>query len=248
MKIAICDDDEQELQQIRMLLDEFFAFYFKEEKNEIHAFASAFQLVDRVEAGNIYDVYLLDIIMPGINGMNLASEIRIKDHSAKIIFLTASSEYAVDSYSVNAFYYFLKPVKKEKLFDVIEQACNDIIRDSRQYILVRTDAGLSKIFLNTLVYVEVSKRTVFFYTKNGGAFVSFNTIRQIEEMLFYDKRFIKPHRSYIVNLEYIKNFSRSGIATINNITIPISRNSYKTVKQAYVNHAFSSGNQWGNGV
>ena len=152
--------------------------------------------------------------MPNINGIELAAEIRSRDQAAKIIFLTSSSEFAVESYSVGAFNYLLKPIQKDQLFSVLEKACNDIDSSLKQSIVVKTQSGLSKVFLHELIYVEVIGRTVYFHQKNGVTIESTSTISQVEAVLLADKRFIKPHRSYIVNLDYIKNLSQDGFTMI----------------------------------
>jgi DNA-binding LytR/AlgR family response regulator len=239
MKIAICDDDNQELLYISRFMEEYMNC-FAEEKMEFCPFASSMDLLAQLESGQYFDVFLLDIVMPKINGIELATEIRKNDQVAKIIFLTSSSEFAVDSYSVGAFNYLLKPIHKDKLFSVLDKACQDISSSSKQYIFVKTQTNLSKVFLYELIYVEVIRRTVCFNLKGGVKLESTSTISQVEAVLLLDKRFIKPHRSYIVNLDYIKNLSADGFTTTSDLFIPVSRNVFKSVKQAYINHSFHS--------
>ena len=238
MKIAICDDDKQELLQISQLADDYRSCGFTEEKIEVCSFGSSMNLLAEIENGQHFDVFILDVIMPNLNGIELATEIRSKDSVAKIIFLTSTSEFAVESYSVGAFNYLLKPIQKDQLFSVLEKACNDIISGLKQYIVVKTPTSLSKVFLHELIYVEVLGRTVYFHQKNGVTIESTSTISQVEAVLSIDKRFIKPHRAYIVNLDYIKNLSQDGFTTTNDLFIPVSRNFFKEVKEAYVNYSF----------
>ncbi len=238
MKIAICDDNKQELLLITGLVNEFSDCNSAENKIEIKSFTSSIELLSQLENGRNFDVFILDIIMPILNGIQLAAEIRNKDQVGKIIFLTSSSEFAVDSYSVDAFNYLIKPIQKDKLFTILEKACLDISSDLQQYIVVKTQNGLSKVFLHELLYVEVIRRTIYLYLKSGIVLKSTSTISQIEAILLQDIRFIKPHRSYIVNLNYIKNLSQDGITTTSDLLIPISRNAFKEVKQAYINYSF----------
>jgi len=241
MKIAICDDDNQELLHISRLVDEYISCGFekeKKEKIEFHCFWSSIELITQIENGKHFDVFLLDIIMPNINGMELAAVIRSKNPFAKIIFLSASSEFAVESYSVGAFNYLLKPIQKDKLFSVLEKASKDICSSLKQYIVVKTQASLTKVFMHELIYVEVIGRTIYFHQKSGSVIESTSTISQIEAVLLIDKRFIKPHRSYIVNLDYIKNLSQDGFTMTNDRFIPVSRSVFKKAKQTYINHSF----------
>jgi DNA-binding LytR/AlgR family response regulator len=195
MKIAICDDDKRELLQIRQFVDEFLSNDFAEEKIEVHSFESGLELIKQLESGKYFDVFLLDVIMPGITGMELANHIRNTDQASKIIFLTSSPEFAVESYSVDAFNYLLKPVQKDRLFSVLEKAINDNYSGMKKYIIVKTQIGMFKIFMHELIYVEVIGRTIFFHQTNGIAIESISTISKVETILLTDKRFIKPHRS-----------------------------------------------------
>ena len=241
MKIAICDDEKKELLHIHKLVDEYSRCALTEDKIEVFEFASSIHLLEQLDGGKHFDVFLLDIIMPNINGIKLATEIRMTDQIAKIIFLTSTPEFAVASYSVGAFNYLLKPIQRDKLFSVLEKAYNDICSNLKPYIVVKTQTILSKVFLHKLIYVEVRGRTVYFNQKDGVTIESTSTISQVEAVLLADKRFIKPHRSYIINLDYIKNLSQNGIITTNEIFIPVSRNIFKEVKQTYINYSFQSG-------
>lgn len=238
MKIAICDDDKQELFQVNRLINEYLDCNFAKGEIEVQSFGNSMELLNQIEGGKHFDVFILDVIMPNINGIELATEIRSRDSVAKIIFLTSSSEFAVESYSVGTFNYLLKPIQKDKLFSVLEKACNDICYDLKQYIIVKTQNILFKVFFHELIYIEVIRRATYFHRKNEVTIKSSNSISQIEAVLLIDKRFIKPHRSYIVNLDYIKELSKEGIITINNQFIPVSRNVFKEIKQAYIDYSF----------
>jgi DNA-binding LytR/AlgR family response regulator len=104
MKIAICDDNRQDLLHIASLVET----YRNTRKTELTyvSFQNATELLSTLEGGN-YDVLLLDVLMPGINGIQAAREIREQDEQVKIIFLTSSPEFAVESYSVQAYYSIL---------------------------------------------------------------------------------------------------------------------------------------------
>ncbi|MDD3269854.1 MAG: LytTR family DNA-binding domain-containing protein [Syntrophomonadaceae bacterium] len=238
MKIAICDDNKQELLQISRLVDEYLSGGFTEDKIEVRSFESSNKLLTQIENGKHFDIFLLDVIIPNINGIQLAAEIRKRNQVAKIVFLTSTSEFAVESYAVGAFYYLLKPIQKDKLFSILEKACHDITSGLQPYIVMKTQSGLSKVFLHELINVEVIGRTIHFHQKSGITIESTSTLSQVEAVLLIDKRFIKPHRSYIVNLDYIKNLSPKGITTTSNLFIPVSRNAFKVVKEAYINHCF----------
>ena len=118
MKIALCDDDERELTNIRSLLDSYqktrnISLTYKE-------YHSSFELALQASKER-FDLYLLDILMPHMTGMQLAREIRTFDHAADIIFLTTSSDFAVESYTVKATNYLMKPVSSNAFFAAMVQ-------------------------------------------------------------------------------------------------------------------------------
>lgn len=239
MKIAVCDDNKNELFIINKILEEFIASQFPNNKITYTAFQSSIDLLNAIECGQYFDILLLDIVMPLMNGIQLADEIRTKNISSKIIFLTSSSEYAIDSYSVGAYYYLLKPIKKETLVSLLKKISFEFFNDIEKYLFIKNTTTLSKIALSQLEYVEVINRTLFFHLINGEILKStFLTISELEKELLINKQFAKPHRSYIINMDHIRNLSSNGITTIGGASIPISRNLYKGIKQQYIDYSF----------
>lgn len=135
IKIAFCDDDMEVLHQMNELLDRY-----RVERNEditYAAFQSPFELLTEIEKGIRPDILFLDVVMPGQNGMDVAKEIRQYDTNMKIIFLTSSPEFAVESYSVGAYFYQLKPICKEcdkKIYLPKGRTDRMTIDDFKQYI------------------------------------------------------------------------------------------------------------------
>ena len=114
MKIAICDDEKSARDILLQMLSEY---------------PDSFSCLDTYESGEAflethknYDLLFLDIDMKGMDGIETARKIRLKDKKLKIVYVTAYREYAGKAFSVHAFGYLLKPVKKEKLFAQIEDA------------------------------------------------------------------------------------------------------------------------------
>jgi DNA-binding LytR/AlgR family response regulator len=233
MKIVVCDDNEQERKQIVHMVKEYFEARRSEEKNEVIDVGNSMELAEWISNGKRFDIILLDVIMPTLNGIELASEIRNFDTSVKIIFLTASAEFAVKSYSVQAFHYLLKPIQTNELYSVLENACFDICNSLKEFILVSTQNEHRKVFFSTLLYIEVVGRKIYLNQLSGAVVQSYGLISKIEETLLKDKRFIKPHRSYIVNMDYVKTLTKDGFITISNQFVPVSRNVYKKVKQTF---------------
>ena len=107
LKIAICDDE----QDYREIIEQMLNRYIKDTDIEaqIDIFTNPSELIDATENGTIYDIYLLDIYMPGITGMSFATELRSRDIKSSVIFLTSSTDHALEAFGVNATHYLLKP-------------------------------------------------------------------------------------------------------------------------------------------
>ena len=117
-QIAFCDDELATLNTLRVLLDQ----YRVERNQEIAytAFQNPLELLAQIEKGTSYDILFLDILMPGQTGLQAAAEIWAQDTNVKIIFLTSSAEFAVQSYTVDAYFYQLKPIWKESFFRLMD--------------------------------------------------------------------------------------------------------------------------------
>ncbi|MBQ2777233.1 MAG: response regulator transcription factor, partial [Peptococcaceae bacterium] len=107
LRIAVCDDEQLYLDKTRAMLEQYAAEHNVEITAE--AFVNSSALLDSIEAGERHDIYLLDIYMPGVSGMSVATDLRSKGVRSPIIFLTSSTEHAVEAFGVDATHYLLKP-------------------------------------------------------------------------------------------------------------------------------------------
>lgn len=238
IKLACCDDDISELNEICRLLDK----YQVERNQEITyiAFQSPLELLAEIERGSRFDILLLDIVMPGENGIAAAAEIRNYDNNVKIIFLTSSSEFAVQSYTVKAYFYQLKPIWEESFFrlmDSVISACEKELEDS---LILRCKTGITRVKLQQLEYCEVIHRTLFIHLSNGKVLESSGSLDELCRKLELYGNFLRPHRSYLINLNYVKNLSSRGIMMSCLTEIPIPRGKYNEIKEIYLEQAFQN--------
>ena len=105
--------------------------------------------------------------MPGENGISAAREIREYDRNVKIIFLTSSAEYAVQSYTVDAYYYQLKPIREETFFQVLDSVLDECCRSAENSVMLRCKSGIVRVRLEKLMYCEVVGRTLLLHLDNG---------------------------------------------------------------------------------
>lgn len=145
LKIAFCDDENQETRRLEALLEEYAADRGQDFAHT--SYQSPVELMAEVEKGTRFDIILLDVLMPGENGMAAAREIREYDSNVKIIFLTSSSEFAVESYAVDAWYYQLKPIRREDFFRLMDSACAACTREQKHSLILRSKSGIVRLEL-----------------------------------------------------------------------------------------------------
>lgn len=238
LKIALCDDDLSALQEMRLLLDQYRAE--RKEEIEAAAFHSPLDLLAEIERGSRYDILFLDIMMPGETGIDAAEEIRKYDEYVKIIFLTSSSEYAVQSYTVGAFFYQLKPIWKESFFRLMDSAISACEKEHSDSLILQCKSGVARIELRHLEYCEVIHRTLFFHMSNGKILESIGSLDDLCRRLAAHENFLRPHRSYLINLDYVQNLSARAITMASLAEIPLPRGKYREVKDSYLEYAFQS--------
>lgn len=239
IKIAICDDNQNELFQLNETLISYQNTKHDSLKINIDTYHNGLDLIDALARSIKYDLIFLDIMMPLSNGIEIAKEIRKYDKTIRIVFLTSSPDYALESYDVKAYSYILKANIPDKIY----QLMNDFLEESNllssDFFIIKTKNGIVKIYYNNIEYIEVSGRKVYVHMSTNSYHEIFSTLNHLEAQLLVFENFIKVHRSYIVNLNYIKKLYEKEIITINNIRIPVSKTNYSDVKKRYLNYSFN---------
>lgn len=237
IKIAFCDDDMEVLHQMNELLDR----YRVERNGDITyaAFQSPFELLTEIEKGIRPDILFLDVVMPGQNGMDVAKEIRQYDTNMKIIFLTSSPEFAVESYSVGAYFYQLKPIWEESFFRLMDAVLAECEKKKKNSLILRSKDGITRIDLQQLEYCEVLGRKLLFHLEDGAVLESAGSLDDLAGQLMQYSNFFRPHRSFLVNMEYIQNISSRSIKMVNDAEIPIPHGKCSEIKNTYMEYAFN---------
>lgn len=234
MNIAICDDESQFMDAICPLLEQWAA------RNSIKLTLCRFTNGDDLIAAHrnkCMDLIILDVIMPLLNGIDTARELRKDNQTVPIIFLTSTREFAVDSYEVQAFHYLIKPVEKDKLFRVLDDFLQKNILP-KNIFTAKTADGFCRITPTDVHYLEAQNKKVLVYLSNGKTLEIHELFSRCAEVFSPENGFFRCHRSYIVNLNCIEQFSKKDIITINDTVIPISRNNFAAFKETYFNHMF----------
>ncbi|NLK37666.1 MAG: response regulator transcription factor [Epulopiscium sp.] len=235
LQIAVCDDNIDELSNMVQLINQY-----KASKNiscEYAVFSNGFELVSALEKGKRFDIYCLDIIMPGFTGIDVAKEIRGFDKTTPILFFTSSPEFALESYSVKAINYVLKPITKEKLFFTFDEILEQLKEKKEEdAIVVKSTEGIQKILISNLAFAEVIGRNVLYHLRSGKVIECTESFSSVCETLLKYGCFIKPHRSYIVNMQYIDTINNHQLTLQTLSSIPIAQGKAKEIKEHYLNY------------
>ena len=234
MVIAVCDDDARVRRQIADILDAYAAKCGMPLRRQL--FENAEEML-RAAGAERFTHYFLDVMMPRMDGMTAAQEIRAFDPDAKLVFLTSFSEYAYQSYRVRAYDYLLKPVQKETLTELLDRMRAEEA-EAEACIDVQNGRSIFRIPCARLACLEVNQKKLFFYLTDGQVRTIPGTIAGIEEILLARPEFVKIHRSYIVNLNQISELSPEGCILFSGKNLPVSRLLYPQVRRASMAHLF----------
>ena len=221
--ISVCDDDPSQLNSLRAMLTEW------NQAARIIEYTSAEQFLFGYPDAPC-DLLLLDIEMGDMNGMELAHKLRDKGDMLPIIFITGYSEFMQDGYDVEALHYLLKPVDKDKLFSVLDRYASRHPADSR----VIFPGGEESVCVNAddIMYLEAFGKKTQITLKDGKEIECTCGLSAAAERL--GEGFVSCHRSYIVNIGYIRSISKTEITLDNGRKIPLSRRLYDSVNKAFI--------------
>lgn len=237
--IAFCDDSVSALSEALALLDR----YRRERDREIvhTAFRSPVELLAEIERGARFDVLFLDILMPGQNGIETAAEIRRYDGNIKIVFLTSSAEFAVQSYAVEAYFYQLKPLRWESFSRVLDSALERCAREMENRLILHCKSGITCLDPQRLEFCEVIHRTLLFHLSSGKVLESTGSLDELSRRLLPYGCFLRPHRSYLIHLGYVQSISYRAVTMSSLTEIPLPRGKYNEIKDAFLAYVFRNG-------
>ncbi|MCM1055698.1 MAG: LytTR family DNA-binding domain-containing protein [Bacteroides sp.] len=228
LTIAVCDDNEAQITELRRLLDRW-----SEDKPfalEIDEYVSAegflFSYPDKP-----CDILLLDIEMKEISGMELAKKLRAEGDRLPIVFITGYSEHIGEGYEVEALHYLLKPLNEEKLFNVLDRYIKRRF-SKKDEILLQCREKLLHVSAEEIVYIEAAGKRTIVKLADGGTVLCESGIGEAKKALTED--FILCHRSFAVNIRFIRSISADGIALDSGEKIPVSRRMQGEVNKRFI--------------
>jgi len=228
-KIAICDDSSIDRQNLLQLVETW-----AEKRScsiKIEEFDSAEAFLFRYEEDNTFDLILLDIEMPGMDGVTLAKKLRQDNRLLQIIFITGYSDYIAEGYEVSALHYLMKPVHTDKLMQVMDRAVERLHREERTLVLKNTEETV-RIPFGSIYYLEAARNYVTVHAENMTDCVVRRKLGDFESEL--DHRFLRVGRSYILNLARLQRITRTEVSFPDGSILPLPRGAYDTLNRAII--------------
>lgn len=239
LDIAICDDDPGQLALIAAYTSEFFQSNLHEAT--ISQFLHPDELLNTCERKRFL-LYILDIVMPMVNGIEVGKAIRKLDQEAQIIYATYEPGFALQSFDTNPINYLLKPIDKRQLFKTLALAVSKLDVSMENTFPVKTHEGMRILRLSEIICCEYTRHSAT-YTLVGDKIVTTKIIKgnfaQHITQLLQDQRFVRPHVSYVVNMDYIETFNKNRFTLRYGYSVPIVAKQYSAVRDIYMNYLIS---------
>lgn len=227
---AICDDEPLMARELAGHL----AGYMKEKSTTDYSVSSFSNGCALLESGGSFDVIFLDIQMEQPNGMETARLLRQRGVHSLLIFVTVLKECVFDSFQVEAFDYLLKPLDSARFCRTMDRLLRSLEQRTAEDIVIQRGTGCEVVLLSDIVYCEVLGRKIYLHKNDGTVSDYYDKLEDLERRV--DGRFFKCHRSYLVNLDYVRGCQDGQVLLSQGERIPASRLRERELTQALLRH------------
>lgn len=228
LRVAICNDNISEIEA----LCDFINKYTTENQNtkiQLKYFTTAEELKSSISSGEIFDCVFLDTEMPYLDSKSTSNKIQEINHSTEIVFLTNSENSAPESHGIRA---ITKPISQSNMNELLQS----LPESQHPEITVKGKQGYIKIGIDTLEYIEVYNHDLYYHILNHETIKTRQKLSDMEVELAEYKQFIKPHRSYIINLDYVESIGNGYLTMKNGEEIPVAMANLQSVNDAFELH------------
>lgn len=234
LNIALCDDERSQNGWTAAAVAEWAALHGHLVTVTPFETAEAFWFAYGEDQS--FDILLLDIELrrpdgpEAMNGVELARKLRGAGAALQIIFVSGYEQYLADGYDVSALHFLVKPVKKEKLFEVLGRAAQRLAGREKSLVVTAGRAAV-RIPLDKIMYAEAELNYVGLHTTDG-VYRTKMTLTELEARL--DDGFFRTGRSFVVGLRYVKSISKTAVTLDDGCEIPLGRGLYAAANQAFI--------------
>lgn len=226
-KIAICDDNAADIQYLSTFVQKWAEQ--KQCQIQTDTFPSAEAFLFHYAEQKDYDILLLDIEMKKMDGVSMAKAVRRENDSVQIVFVTGYSDYIAEGYEVSALHYLMKPVHKEKLFEVLDRAVDKLKRNER-VLMLELSGEMVRVPFYEIRYLDVHQNYVTVHAKQD--YTVKKTLGEFEKEL--DERFFRTGRSAILNLTCIQRVTKTDVYLADGSVVPLPRGQYELLNRAII--------------
>lgn len=227
MKIAICDDSAADVRFVREITEKWAGSRGIDVRTE--TFPSAESFLFRYAEEKDFDILLLDIEMPRMDGVTMAKRIRKENETVQIVFITGYSDYIAEGYEVEALHYLMKPVNSQKLFEVLDRA-EKKLRQNEKTLDLELSGEMVRIPMYRIKYLDVDKNYVTVHA--GEDYTVKRSLSDMEKEL--DERFFRAGRGLIINLKAVRKTTKLQVYLTDGTVLQIPKGIYETLNRAII--------------
>ena len=237
LKIAVCDDRKEDRDIMYQYVQQFCSERML--PAEIKVFDHPDDLISACEKIRP-QIYILDIVMPMVNGIQAARELRWNQSDAQIIFTTSEKSFALESFDVNPVNYILKPVKREKLFESLDLAMKRVHLEEEKAVTIKVKGGYRTLQLDDIMYLDYRNHVVSYHLLSGEV-ISTSTLRigftEYLNQYHSGEYFVLCHES-VAAVRAIDKLTRTELMMRNREILPVAKSRYAQVSEKYMNYRF----------
>ncbi len=232
MRIAICDDNAGDRARLEGALDA----YLKQRglSAEVRSFDHPDRLLETVRRED-FDVYLLDVIMPMVNGIATARELRSMKGKVPIVFITTSREYSLAAFGVKAVDYVLKPWKPTEFASALDAALATMPREEAVFWTAKTLTGLRRVRPESIVRIETNedvRHVLVVYLSDGDSFEMRGAVVGLREELSPYLSLVSVGKSLLINPAYLFAIEETRITLSDKVTLEVPKSAIPALRTA----------------
>ena len=231
-RIAICDDERSSAAEAAELLKKY-AGQHPNMEYEVREFYTSFDLLEALE-NSAFDIFLLDIYIDRINGIELARSIKEKNENAGIIFMTSSNAFYREAFRIQAVHYLEKPILEEDFFDAMDRVCNK--PEEVHYFTFKESGEIRRVAVDDIIYIESEdhyKRIVVF----ENSFLIRSTMQDLISELDRPYFYMLGVKS-IINLKHVLKINKDSVLMEDGTYFSVPRGTYRTLSELVLKYTF----------
>ena len=231
-KLAICDDEKSSAAEAAELLEKYKKGH-PELDFEVDIFYSSLDMLGGLEK-KVYDIFLLDIYIDKINGIELADMIRKNNEDARIIFMTSSNAFYKEAFRIHAVHYLEKPILEEEFFDAFDRVCAE--HEEVHYLTFRDSGQVHKVAVDDILYIESEDHYKRIVTTQDN-FLIRSTMQMLADELDYPYFYPLGIKS-VINLKKVLKITKDMVLMEDGKEFSVPRGTYRTLSELVLKYTF----------